>query len=142
MNKKAVLSFMLVLMVMAIVLELFYLARHELNRIEGPNQEVIDEVPEEIEVEEIVVEPEIDPTEWNLLLVNPWNAIPDSYLESLETAETESGYEVHALVKEDLEKMLADCREAGGSPEIISVTYLAHQVEPVLNTSLVVLSLS
>ncbi|MBR2675150.1 MAG: M15 family metallopeptidase [Mogibacterium sp.] len=55
---------------------------------------------------------------WSLLLVNPWNKIPESF--EVETAATEKGYEVDERVREPLEAMLADCREAGYSPVIIS----------------------
>lgn len=57
--------------------------------------------------------------QWNLMLVNNQNAIPDEYLEALETAEVE-GYEVNAEIKDALTEMLSDCREAGYSPRIIS----------------------
>ena len=56
--------------------------------------------------------------QWNLILVNNQNAIPEDY--TIETAETESGYLVDERIKEPLEDMLADCREAGYSPQIIS----------------------
>lgn len=56
--------------------------------------------------------------EWYLILVNPDNAMPEGM--EVETASTESGYEVDARVKEPLEEMLAACREAGYSPQIIS----------------------
>ncbi|MBQ6623646.1 MAG: M15 family metallopeptidase [Mogibacterium sp.] len=56
--------------------------------------------------------------EWYLILVNPDNAMPEGM--EVETASTESGHEVDARVKEPLEEMLAACREAGYSPQIIS----------------------
>ena len=62
----------------------------------------------------------VDTGEWSLLLVNPWNEIPEGYVDSIETVETEGGYEVDSRVKESLEDMLADCREAGNDPVIIS----------------------
>lgn len=57
-------------------------------------------------------------SEWNLLLVNQWNAIPDDF--SVETADIEDGYLVDARIKDDLAEMLKDCRAAGHSPKIIS----------------------
>lgn len=55
---------------------------------------------------------------WQLLLVNPWNRMPDDM--EVETAEIERGYVVDSRIKDDLAEMLADCREAGHSPQIIS----------------------
>ena len=123
MSKKNTLIIMLLLMMVALVMELFYLARWMAtsnNDAAEMMQEAELSSDEPEVVEEVEPEPQINPDDWNLLLVNPWNAIPDAYLESLETAVTEGGYEVHASVKEDLENMLADCRAAGGSPVIIS----------------------
>ena len=55
---------------------------------------------------------------WYLILVNPDKAMPDDM--EVKTASTEGGYEVDARVKEPLEEMLKDCRDAGYSPQIIS----------------------
>ena len=55
---------------------------------------------------------------WNLLLVNPWKAMPDDF--EVKTAEVENGYEVDERIADALKEMLADCREAGYSPQIIS----------------------
>ena len=55
---------------------------------------------------------------WNLLLVNPWNKMPDDL--NVETAEIENGYVIDERVREDLAAMLQDCRAAGYSPQIIS----------------------
>ena len=56
--------------------------------------------------------------QWNLILVNPENAIPDDY--EVETAGTRDGQEVDARIRDSLEDMLADCEEAGGTPYICS----------------------
>lgn len=56
--------------------------------------------------------------QWYLILVNEWNAIPDDF--EVETAEAEDGYYVDSRILEPLQQMLADCREAGYSPRIIS----------------------
>ena len=57
-------------------------------------------------------------SQWYLLLVTEWNAMPDDF--DIELAEVEGGYEVDARVKDALKEMLSDCREAGYSPQIIS----------------------
>ena len=89
---------------------------------ENDNEEAVieEEIAEEAEdVQEIVeTTPAINADEWNLILVNPWNAIPEDY--TVETAETEGGYLVDSRVKEALEEMLSACREAGYNPLIIS----------------------
>ena len=55
---------------------------------------------------------------WNLLLVNPWKAMPDDF--TVKTTEVENGYEVDERIADAMKEMLADCREAGYSPQIIS----------------------
>ena len=67
--------------------------------------------------------------QWNLMLVNNQNAIPDDY--EVETAEVEDGYEVDVRIKESLENMLSDCREAGYSPQIISA-FRTHEAQQYL----------
>lgn len=57
-------------------------------------------------------------SEWNLILVNPWNRIPDDF--SVETAEAERGYVIDARVRSDLMDMLSGCRDAGFFPQLIS----------------------
>lgn len=86
------------------------------------------EAPEPIAEEEVTVEeeetlnlpPEVDETEWSLILANPWNEIPEGYFEDVDIVSTEDGWEVDSRIKESLEKMMADCREAGYNPQIIS----------------------
>ncbi len=56
--------------------------------------------------------------QWYLLLVNEWNAMPDDF--DIETVEVESGYVIDSRVRDALAEMLADCREAGFSPRIVS----------------------
>lgn len=59
-----------------------------------------------------------DPTDWRLMLVNPWNAIPQGYQPELVTVE--NGYQVDQRCASALTAMLADCRAAGYSPLIRS----------------------
>lgn len=56
--------------------------------------------------------------QWNLILVNQWNAMPENF--EVETAEVEDGYVVDERICDALKEMLADCRAAGYSPRIIS----------------------
>ena len=55
---------------------------------------------------------------WYLILVNNQNAMPDDF--DIETVEVEDGYYIDARVCDALQQMLADCREAGYSPRLVS----------------------
>lgn len=56
--------------------------------------------------------------QWNLLLVNQWNAIPDDF--DVRTVEVEDGYVIDERILEPLKEMLSDCRDAGYSPKLVS----------------------
>jgi D-alanyl-D-alanine carboxypeptidase len=57
-------------------------------------------------------------SQWYLILVNNQNAMPDDF--DIETEEVEDGYYIDTRVHDALQEMLADCREAGYSPRLIS----------------------
>lgn len=57
-------------------------------------------------------------TDWNLILVNKNNLIPEDY--EVETTEIEGRWEVDIRIKEAIEQMLADARKAGLDPLICS----------------------
>lgn len=59
-----------------------------------------------------------DPDSWNLILVNPWNPLPEGYAVSL--TELKNGLRVDTRCYPDLQAMLAACRRAGLSPVICS----------------------
>lgn len=56
--------------------------------------------------------------DWNLILVNKENPIPENY--SVNTVKIEDNFEVDEKIKESTEKMLADARANGIYPEICS----------------------
>ena len=56
--------------------------------------------------------------QWYLILVNNQNAMPDDF--DIETVEVEDGYYIDARVCDALQEMLADCRNAGYAPRLIS----------------------
>lgn len=56
--------------------------------------------------------------DWNLVLVNKDNPIPENY--SVNTVKIEDNFEVDEKIKESTEKMLADARASGINPEICS----------------------
>ncbi len=59
-----------------------------------------------------------------LLLVNPWNELPEGYVPELAPAshwnQMTSGYQLDARAAEDLTQMLNDCMLGGGMPWICS----------------------
>ena len=61
--------------------------------------------------------------DWNLLLVNPWNAIPADF--SVELQSVGGGHSVDARCADALSEMLSACRTAGYSASICS-SYRTH----------------
>lgn len=88
------------------------------NRVEEQREQKAaeEEAAKQAELEKQQKEEELK--QWNLLLVNPWKAMPDDF--EVETAEVEDGYVVDERICDALKEMLADCRAAGYSPQIIS----------------------
>ena len=56
--------------------------------------------------------------EWNLVLVNPWNPVPDNH--SITRTELKNGHSVDERCYPELQKMMDDCRAEGLSPLICS----------------------
>ena len=56
--------------------------------------------------------------DWRLLLVNPWNKLPEGY--DIELKKLSNGLQVDARVCDDLTAMLFDCRKAGLRPLVCS----------------------
>ena len=94
----------------------------EQQRQEEAAEEAAAEAEEQAEAERQAEEErqkkEEELNQWNLLLVNPWKAMPDDF--EVKTAEVEGGYVVDERIADAMKEMLADCREAGYSPQIIS----------------------
>ena len=87
------------------------------SRVEQQKQKAAaEEASKQAEKEKQKKEEELK--QWYLLLVNPWQAMPDDF--EITTAEVENGYVVDERVCDALKDMLADCRAAGYSPQIIS----------------------
>ena len=55
---------------------------------------------------------------WQLLLVNPWNKLPEDY--TVELKKLPNGLQVDARIYDDLTAMLSDCRTAGLRPLVCS----------------------
>lgn len=60
----------------------------------------------------------IDRTQWNLILVNQWNLIPENY--EVNVKYLNNGHAIDERAYSDLIDMLDDCRAAGLSPVICS----------------------
>lgn len=56
--------------------------------------------------------------DWRLLLVNPWNKLPEGY--TMELKKLSNGLQVDARIYDDLSAMLSDCRKAGLRPLVCS----------------------
>ncbi len=75
------------------------------------------------ESEKTEAQPYIQPEEqlqadWRLLLVNPWNALPEDY--EMELATLANGLKVDKRVYDDLNAMLSACRRDGLQPIVCS----------------------
>lgn len=56
--------------------------------------------------------------DWQLILVNPWNKLPEDF--RVELKKLSNGLRVDARIYDDLSAMLSDCRKAGLSPLVCS----------------------
>lgn len=54
---------------------------------------------------------DIDKTQWNLILVNKWNKLPEDY--SPELKELPNGHKIDERAYSDLQSMIDDCRKEG-----------------------------
>lgn len=64
------------------------------------------------------VEPAASQEDWRLLLVNPWNLLPEDY--TVELKYLANGMQVDERIYDDLNDMLTDCRKAGLEPIVCS----------------------
>ena len=59
-----------------------------------------------------------DAEDWKLLLVNPWNSLPEDF--TVELKQLSNGMQIDARVYDSLEDMLSACWEAGLRPVVCS----------------------
>lgn len=59
-----------------------------------------------------------DKSSWNLILVNPWNKLPDDF--TVKRTTLKSGHSIDTRAYPDLQKMMDDARKEGLSPLICS----------------------
>lgn len=69
--------------------------------------------------------------DWALLLVNPWNTIPEDYTASIRLKTVENGYQVDARIYDDLVDMLSDMRAEGLHP-VIHSAFRTHAYQQTL----------
>lgn len=60
----------------------------------------------------------VTPDDWQILLVNRWNPLPDGY--TFERTKLKYGHSVDSRAYPDLQEMMDDCRAAGLDPVICS----------------------
>ena len=86
-----------------------------------------------VEVASDLPSPEIDSkaTDWNLILVNKQNKIPNDYKFTLKNIDGSN--KVDERIAESLNNMLSDCRKAGCSP-LICASYRSHEKQVSLFT--------
>ncbi len=82
---------------------------------ENTNTPETPEVPASPEVSETA---NIDKTKWNLLLVNPWNKLPENF--SVEKTTLKNGHSIDSRAYPYLQKMIDDARAEGLQPLICS----------------------
>ena len=111
----------LIIAVVAAVFFLYYMIAGDADLEEA--KRALEEVTQNQDEEEANEQARLDKiaeekSQWYLILVNNYNAMPDDF--DIETVEVEDGYYIDARVNDALQEMLADCREAGFSPRLIS----------------------
>lgn len=58
--------------------------------------------------------------DWNLILVNPWNKLPEDYEQDLSLTPLSNGHSIDSRCYPSLTEMMNDCRSAGLQPLICS----------------------
>ena len=120
--KYKIFEILVVIIIIFIIVSIYNFYKNEKNR-ENLEIEVSTEPVEENNADEeyeIEKQKPIDSsiTDWNLILVNKDNPIPEDY--KVETVKIEGKWAVDIRIKEAIEKMLADARKEGLNPIICS----------------------
>ena len=69
---------------------------------------------------------------WKLMLVNPWNKLPENYTVTLKRLA--NGLQVDERIYDDLNAMLTDCRKTGLQPVVCSA-YRSHATQTRLHNN-------
>ena len=86
------------------------------NERDGASEDISDGISDGMSEDAAQEDDEID--DWRLILINPWNPLPEDF--EVETAHAEYGKMFDARAVDDLEEMMQDCRDEGYSPLICS----------------------
>ncbi len=121
--KKFIKTWSIIIAVIAILVLIVVNNNQKQNEKQNRNEETVETSAEMIEDDTITVEieeTEVDSktTEWNLILVNKDNPIPENY--QYELATVEGDHKVDIRIVEPLKQMLADARKEGIKPLICS----------------------
>lgn len=76
----------------------------------------------------LVLEDSAETEDWKLLLVNPWNKLPENYAATLKLKRLANGLQVDERIYDDLNAMLTDCWGAGLHPVVCSA-YRPHATQ-------------
>ena len=102
----------LIIAVVAAVFFLYYMIAGDADLEEA--KRALEEVTQNQDEEEANEQARLDKiaeekSQWYLILVNNYNAMPDDF--DIETVEVEDGYYIDARVHDALQEMLSDCRK-------------------------------
>ncbi len=122
-NKTGILITIIIILLIAVSAAAMFLVRMisektDMRKAEEAAQKQAEEAAKKQADEKAGKRIEDEKSQWYLILVNNQNAMPDDF--DIETVEVEDGYYIDTRVHDALQEMLADCREAGYSPRLIS----------------------
>ena len=119
-EKKTILLFVILFVFLIIITISFIIEKPQENVVATTTeiQSSVEKNQEEQKIEEKQKEVQSNLTDWNLILVNKKNNIPEGYNVNLE--EIENGYLVDERILPDLKEMLTDARNQGLNPTICS----------------------
>ncbi|GKX29660.1 hypothetical protein SH1V18_21400 [Vallitalea longa] len=89
------------------------------QNIEAKDTDMIsEENTKEMNINNEIIVIDTSSIDWNLILVNPWNKLPEDF--SVSRTQLINGHSIDERVYPDLQKMMDDCRAEGLSPIICS----------------------
>lgn len=97
-----------------------HLTKKDDTNSESQQTQSQDVAVQEEATEEITSQQPPKEREWNLILVNPQNTIPDGYADSITLTQLQNGQAIDSRCYPDLQEMMDACRADGLSPLIVS----------------------
>jgi len=107
-----------VVMITAVCIATGILIGSRINKPDAPAEPQKPETTQAAESSTGTTKPKIDKTQWNLILVNKWNPIPEGY--EVKLTQLKSGHAVDERAYPELQQMMDDCRAEGLDPVICS----------------------